>query len=238
LSFYGGPGSQDPGHLNINGASLSDLILLAYNITPYELSGPEWLKTEHFDVFAKLPTGENTRPNMLLMLQSLLKTRFKLAMYKEPREMPAYDLVITKDGPKLRESSGAKAPIAEERSPRPLRIRDRAINDTGYPILPDETTTDRAVVRGHVTARFISIDMAAFMNQLRPFVDRPVIDRTGLIGRYDILLHYLQGSALRDGSTPTVLEAIQSQLGLKLESNRELVSIWVVDSVEKAPSGY
>lgn len=58
--FNGGPGTADPGHFNVHGASLFDLILLAYTTSPYQVSGPEWLKAVHFDIVAKLPGGPVT----------------------------------------------------------------------------------------------------------------------------------------------------------------------------------
>ena len=75
--FNGGPGTADPGHFNVHGASLFDLILLAHTASPYQVTGPEWLKTVHFDIVAKLPGGPGTRPEMMSMLRQLLETRFK-----------------------------------------------------------------------------------------------------------------------------------------------------------------
>lgn len=154
---------------------------------------------------------------MMSMLGQLLETRFKLTMHKGSREMPVYELTAVGDGAKLK------------------RVNQATDRPDGYPALSDNPVSERAIVRGHVTSRLINVDMDTIITQLRPFLDRPVIDRTGLTGRYDVLLHYLQGSALRDGG-PSLIEAVQSQLGLRLESKRGPVDVWIVDHAEKVPA--
>src|SRR5271157_2159969 len=92
----------DPGRLNYSGVSLRDIIRQAYQLKDYQITGPEWLNTERFDIVAKLPDGapESQKP---LMLQALLAERFKLTVHREKKDLPAYALVVAKGGSKLKE---------------------------------------------------------------------------------------------------------------------------------------
>ena len=147
------------------------------------------------------------------MLQTLLGDRFKLTFHREQREMPVYALAVAKNGPKFKES----APDADP-------IQHHSMNGRNNVITMPKATMDDVT--------------AAIANA---FLDRPVVDRTGLTGTYDIKLTYTpETRANREaGPDPTdisVFTAVQSQLGLKLEAQKAMVEILVVDHVEK-PSG-
>jgi uncharacterized protein (TIGR03435 family) len=182
---------------------------MAYGIPEsreYLLSGPEWLESEHFDISAKYAAG-TSNADSLPMLQRLLEDRFGLKVHHETRDFTAYALVAGKNGPKL------KAPVPSPDGhtfpcgspPGGFRVRD-----------------------GHAPG--CSITMPALTDRLsrQPFgLDRPVIDRTGLSGEFDVTL---------DFSDESIVTAVQDQLGLKLELRKIPIDLLVVDGAEKVPS--
>jgi uncharacterized protein (TIGR03435 family) len=95
----------NPGGLIYARVSLSDCIEAAYGVKPYQISGPEWLRRENFDITAKAE-GNHSRDELMRMLQNLLADRFKLALHHEQKEQPVYALVPGRNGPKLRPSEG------------------------------------------------------------------------------------------------------------------------------------
>src|ERR1039458_6380226 len=109
-SVRGGPGSTDPGAITFTNIDLFSLVTLAYGINAYQLAGPDWLPAARFDITAKLPPATN-REQYRLMLQNLLAERFKLAVHRDKKEGQAFDLVVAKNGPKLKESAAASAAV-------------------------------------------------------------------------------------------------------------------------------
>jgi uncharacterized protein (TIGR03435 family) len=93
--------------------SLFKLILTAYRLKPYQLSGPEWMRAQRFDIAAKIPDGAS-REQIPEMLQALLAERFKLSMHRDNKEQLVLALVVGKNGLKLKESteSDARVPAA------------------------------------------------------------------------------------------------------------------------------
>src|ERR1039458_5970133 len=85
------------------GGSLKRLILTAYKLKPYQVSGPDWMDSVRFDILSKIPEG-GTKDQVPEMLQALLAERFKLTAHRETKEQPVYGLVVGKDGPKLKPS--------------------------------------------------------------------------------------------------------------------------------------
>ena len=235
ITASGGPGTPDPGHFIASGMPLLTLIERAYGLTSYQIRGPEWLKTVRYDVVAKLPNG-TTREQFALMLQRLLESRLRLITHKDRAEMAVYELVVAKNGPKLKESAGNQAAAKDlvDLPPRPSP-RDRALDGDGYPILSDAPVSEKALVRGRITQRMVGATLEQIAALLSGQVDRPLFDHTGLSGKYDVVLHYALDYLAAQGGGPTMIEAVQSELGLKLESKKEMVEILVVDHVEKGP---
>ena len=109
----GGPGTPDPGRVTYTNVALKNLITMAYDVKPYQVTGPDWLETERFDIQAKLPQGA-TKEQANMMMQNLLAERFKLSFHKVTKEFPLYELVVGKNGPKLKasvEDPGAAAAV-------------------------------------------------------------------------------------------------------------------------------
>jgi uncharacterized protein (TIGR03435 family) len=194
------------------------MIAAAYNLNSREISGgPEWLESDHYDIVAVTP-GEvrPTRDEQMAMLRNLLADRFKLAFHREQKEFSIYELEVAKGGPKLKPSTAAPDDPAQ-------------LISTVYPqriVLPARNATMG--------------DLASLMQ--RAMLDRPVVDKTGLTGRYDFDLEWAPDETQFGGEVPAasadapsapLFSAIQQQLGLKLEAARGPVEALVVDKAER-----
>jgi len=204
----GGPGGFAPGVRNgrfyTTESSLKTLIGYAYLIPDIQISGPGWIDSQFFDITATLPAG-STPDQAPPMLRALLEERFHLKSHREMVEMNYYALTIGKDGTKLKEL------IPGEPIPTPKFGPDR----------PPSTLMTNGTVA----------DFAAFLAKT---MGRPILDKTGLAGRFHILLQYTPPSSTLPG--PDILTAMQEQLGLKLEAQKGPVDILKVDSADKAPT--
>jgi uncharacterized protein (TIGR03435 family) len=223
-----GNSSWGPGIVNLRRISVQDLLIRAYDINRYQISGPEWLSTEYFDVFARTPEGA-TPEEIPQMLQVLLAERFKLVVHRDSRPTPVYALIVGKEGPKLRE-------VDPNSTPKDLN-GGRVLMTTGPHTLG---------IKGYVT-------MAELSRYLSSRVDRPVLDFTNIKGTYNIDLswtpdepnHLWGGMAVRvdhtaEGGAGTartdVFQAIRDSLGLRLESRLAPVTFLLIDHVEKVPT--
>ena len=196
-----------PGSLTIRGASLLMCMQWAYDIPPFQIEGPAWLKDAGFDIVAKAaePVDDD---HMRLMLRTLLATRLGLKAHTERKEMQVYELTLVKGGPKFHESTTEGPPI---------------FSSPGKGALVAERAT-----------------MSDFAEKISEALGRPVMDATGLKGRYDIHMDataYMAASG--DGPMDAMgflFNALQQQLGVKLESRKDTPEILVVDSIEKTPT--
>jgi uncharacterized protein (TIGR03435 family) len=198
----GGPGTKDPTRFTCPGCTLSMLLMQAYDIKRYQLTGPEWLDSERFEVTANVPEGA-TRDQFKLMLQNLLAERFKLAAHHEKKELPMYDLVVGKNGPKLKESD-PPPPVAADAPPDTAPLPPpgkRPLDKDGFPIQP-AGRGPAMMMRMEQGAGGTSI-MSMKMNEesmeqlatmLSNQVGKPVTDATGLKGKYDIVLNFASDS--------------------------------------------
>jgi uncharacterized protein (TIGR03435 family) len=222
----GGPGTTDPGLLTCENYSLSYLVMMAYNLHGFQLPAPDWMDTARFNVVAKIPSGADRR-EFDSMLQKLLADRFGLRVHFEKKNMTVYELMVAKSGPKLKESHEPESakPEAQWRPP------------AGG---PPARTMARVSRKGDSIA-----DLAKFLsNQL----GQPVIDATGLAGRYDYDMSFLMepggraaGPVALNGSEPDVgtglIQAVRDQLGLKLEKRKGQSDVLIVDHAERVPIG-
>jgi uncharacterized protein (TIGR03435 family) len=206
---------------------------MAYGLKPYEFAGPEWLTSARFDIMAKAAEGA-TQAQKMAMLRNLLEDRFGLKVHREPREMTVYELAITKGGPKFHEAVAARAGGG-------LGITYDA---EGIPELPPGGGTISGLpgkdgVRTAWGVMHEEIGMERLASILGSLIGgRPVTDATGLKGTYDLAMHWEMPMDSPDGgATAALFEALQSQLGLKLESKKGTVEVTVVDHCERTPSG-
>ncbi len=225
----GGPGTEDPGLYNCKNCNLYLLVSIAYgDLEPYELSTPEWARDARFDVSAKLPPG-TTKESFRLMMQDLLTERFKMAVHREKKEMIVYEMTITKNGPKFKES-GPKGAAKDDDTPTGKFQRDK----DGFPILPSGTTM--AIVPGHARLRSEDQPIAWFAEMIKGQLQAPVTDSTGLKGKYDFTLSWSWEEPANESIGPALIDAVQAQLGLKLERKKGPVQILVVDHADKSPT--
>jgi uncharacterized protein (TIGR03435 family) len=206
-----GLGTFRGGHLTFSNASLSDLLKFAYNMTSDgQLAGPEWItsKLVRFDIEALAPP-DTPRDRLVLMMQALLTDRLKLALHHEQRELRYLSMAPAKDGVKLA--------VAQE----------PPIPDTGY-------NAPGRVVRHHLSMAQLALLIARFERQ-------PVIDNSGLTGFYEVKLEWsatnlnVQESA-DPAAGPSIYQAMQSQLGLKLETRKGPLDVLVVDHALQVPT--
>jgi len=198
------------------------MIKLAYNMHARQIvGGPAWLDSAKYDTVGRPDTpGQPSRDQMKLMIQGLLADRFQLRFHIEKRELPVYAMVVLKTGAKITPSAGdpnAFPGIGFGQGPGVLSLVGR------------NTTLD-GVANGLQSN----------------ILDKPVVNQTGLTGRYDLLLRFTPdasqvanfgglapGNAADPDSPPDIFLAFQQQLGLKLESTKAFVDVIVIEKVER-----
>jgi len=200
-----------PGKFSARNATLKRLIFEAYRV-PYSqiTGGPAWLDSHEYDIEARAARPENGA-RLRLMLRTLLTERFKLALRSEMQERRIYALVVGKDGPRLRGSSDRGNTHTWRFHGDLSQFANVLAVQLTIPLSDDPATPSRA-----------------------SGAPVPVFDKTGIEGDYDISLDIKPDPG---GDAFTIWQrALQEQLGLKLESQRALVEILIVDHVEKVPT--
>ncbi len=207
----GGPSSSDPARLRCHSMSPGLVITLAYAIKSVQVAGPDWLSTPRFEIEATLPAGA-TGEQVAEMWRSFLADRFHCVAHHESREMTAFELVVAKGGPLLKP---AVEGLVDTLHSRPAG---------GY------------VKGSHLNAgRMTMAGLADFVaGQLR----KPVTDATGLTGAYAVLLSYTrEGVSLEIDSAPPLPQALEEELGLRLQPKKGPVDVLVIDQIDRAPTG-
>lgn len=187
----------DGARVDIGAMSLADLIRIAYRVKAYQISGPEWMKTERFDVMGKIPEGAS-KDNVPEMLQTLLADRFGLKFHRESQEHPIYALVAGKGGPKMKEASPDETPPASSDGKSsgmtigtekgPVQVQTDA-DRKGVMVRSGEIGTMRmTMVDGKMHMQASKVSMDALADMLSRFVDRPVVNMTELKGNYQVTL--------------------------------------------------
>ena len=220
-----GVGNGQGGGRNV---TLKMLIALAYQVQEFQISGgPGWIGSDRFDVEGKAEDPKADPSQLRLMLQSLLEDRFQLKLRSETREAPVYALVVANGGPKIKL-------VADQTTP--------TVNGPAQPGAGPNRGAMR-IGRGSLVGNAVMLSL--FARLLSQRLDRPVIDRTHLNGRFDIQLNWTPdvgetsldpgGNPLppSDSGGPSLFTAIQEQLGLKLERARAPVDLLIVERVEK-----
>lgn len=193
---------------------------------PNQIEGmPDWMVHSRYEIEAKI-AGEDLnawqRPEVQrTMLQQMLAGRFKLTLHRDFREKPVYDLEVTKGGPKFKPSETSDMDA----------IRQKYLNATALPggmaMVAGPNPGQRMLVNATIADLGVLLDKG---------IGRPIVDKTGLTGRYDFSLE-LDMSPGPDGTRPdpavVLITALQEQLGLKLEPEKEKVEVLVIDHVER-----
>jgi uncharacterized protein (TIGR03435 family) len=200
----------DPGGIIYARVTLQNCLEAAYGVKPYQVSGPDWLDSDRFDISARAE-GAHSKDELMLMLRALLASRFKLTLHRERKALPVYALLPGKNGPKLRPSEG-EGDVSM--GPAPSGIGFQRVSMTDF------------------ASRFLS---------RLPMIGRPVLDKTGLSGKYDFTLSLIDRA---DGDAVAVKRAAAEegfslfvyaldQIGLRLEAEKAEIEILVIDHAEK-----
>jgi uncharacterized protein (TIGR03435 family) len=237
----GGPGTPDPGQITWSYARLIDLLMTAYDVKAYQISGPPWMATERYNVIAKVPEGA-TKEQVNVMWQNLLAERFGVVLHHESKEFQVEELVVAKGGLKLKESTdddpGAEGPPKMDKK-----------GDLNGPGLVTMITMGPNGPSAHTVAK--AQPLSKLTTMLGNQINGPVLDKTGLTGKYDFNIEFtpylppgVQGpgpaSATPGDNTsepgPNLADAVQRQLGLRLVASKAKLDVVVIDKAEKVPT--
>ncbi len=258
---------------------LRDLMALAYKVQPNQITGPDWIATQRFDIVAKVPDGA-TKDQINVMLQNLLEERFKMTLHRETKEHPVFALVVPKDGPKLKESPPDPAEPLDAAAP--LKPGEMQIDGQQGPVRisrgADGSTTLNMGAQGTVKMRMDAstqsmhiesskVTMEGFARMLTQLLQtsapggRPVVDKTGLKGNYQVALDFSLAdllamarsmmpelaaaaappaaaapadAAAEPGGAMSIFASVKA-LGLRLEQSKAPIEQLVIDKVERTP---
>jgi uncharacterized protein (TIGR03435 family) len=248
LRMSGGPGTADPERITYPNVTLKNILSKAYGVENDRISGPSWLDSERYDIAAKVPPGA-TKEQLNAMLRNLLVERFNLAIHHETKVVAVYELTVAKTGPTLTEADmdAPPAPVIEPGSRPPTIGTDSA----GFLQVPP----GRPMMLGRMTDGIMRWTakvqtLASLTSFLGGELQRPVVDKTGLTGKYDFKLAYSRdglrpmGPAAAPGipvddtpsGGPSLQRALQDQLGLRLESAKDPIEFLVIDHIDKVPT--
>ena len=205
--------------VTVQGLTLKDLIRFAYSPTLLMLApslvsgGPNWYDRDRYDIVAK-PEGQRvpSQGERKLMLRTLLEERFNLKYHRESKETAVFALVVAKNGPKMKESK-----------PEEVNAKSSAVTVSG--------------LSGRHASMGLLVDYLQRTLQLDPLAGLPVIDRSGLTGRFDFEFTWATGETQPNGrplvDAGSVSNALREQLGLELNLTKAPVEAIVVDHAEK-----
>jgi uncharacterized protein (TIGR03435 family) len=257
----------DAGQVDYTNVSLKQVLAKAYDVKSYQITGPSWLDSERYDIVAKVPDGV-AKEQIPAMLRALLADRFQMKVHRETKEQSVYAIMVGKNGPKLTKYDENASPVF-------------TFNQAGDPLPPPPGGAGRiataagrgggggsggAMAKGgamvsmtsngatHLQAR--GSTLAGLADMLSSFMDRPVVDMTGIEGEYDISLEAaadeIVGMKMRvigspgpaggapapapeSAPTASIFTSIQ-KLGLKLDPRKAPIESVVVDKAEKVPT--
>jgi uncharacterized protein (TIGR03435 family) len=235
--------------VRISYMSLKDYIGMAYRVRPNQISGPDWLAQQRFDIVATIPAS-GSPAQVPAMLQALLADRFQMKVHRESKEFPVYALTVAKGGLKINE-----VPANPDAAARPPGV-NVAATGTGAGVAVDMGGgSSFALGNNKLEAR--KMTMTALADVLTRFVDRPVVDMTALKGVYDLTLELspddytatLVRTAVNQGVVlpPQALRVLETasadpfsaplqQAGLTLDSRKAPLDVIVVDAALKTPT--
>jgi uncharacterized protein (TIGR03435 family) len=227
---------QPGGRVLMRNQTLRDLILTAYGVRENEvIGGPDWIRSTGFDLEAR-GAADLSAETARAMLRTLLADRFSLALHREQREVQIYVLTMVarngQPGPQLRPATAQCAAVTRPKGmppgPPPSTVPSQPVplDAVGTPPRCRSIFTG-----GHFSGRAVSMDVLA--GELTQATGRPVVNRTGLTGEFDLDLSYtaeLRAQPNPEAATAVGLTtALQEQLGVKLETGRGPVEVLVID---------
>lgn len=200
-------------HLRATNFTVKSLILTSYRIPESQLiGGPDWIGTLRFDIEAKVADFVQARgpEQQLSLIRSLLEDRFQLKVHREIREAPVFNLVVGKNGSKLKKAVDKDGTVSS--------------GMRGGPDVAEMTGTGNSI--------------EDLIRRLAPQVGRPVIDKTNLKGQFDFKMTFnprplVSADSSKQFAAPDIFTALEEQLGLKLESSKGPVEVLVIDSIQR-----
>jgi uncharacterized protein (TIGR03435 family) len=224
---------DDPGRVRLENWALLDLIAAAYRVRATQVSGPAWLADQSFDIEAKVLDGA-PKEELNAMLQSLLEERFGLKVHRDMRTGQGFALVVGKNGPKLKPAEPPPASaqgLTEEEQRAKVQQQAQTRMEAMQRRMQENRESGTPLV-GFSRANFPSIATEQLALQLARFAEAPVVDETGLTGKYAVTIETWKNADVPGG---TVFDAVE-KLGLKLEARKVTVETVVVDQVSKTPT--
>jgi uncharacterized protein (TIGR03435 family) len=210
----------DPERIDYQGLPLRILLSRAFNVKDDQISGPDWLDTERFDVMAKIPAGVS-RDKVPAMLQALFVERFKIAFHHDKKAMGIYALVVGKNGLKVKEVEPGGAGKLFVRTGHVETQGNLAFFADLLSRMADRPVFDMTGLKANYD---IHLEWTPEPGQGALFKGFPSPPPT------------TEGGANPERTGPSLFTAIQEQLGLKLESRKAPVDIVVIDHIEKVPT--
>jgi uncharacterized protein (TIGR03435 family) len=250
----GGPGSTDPGRFTYSNITLKMLVQMAYDLKEFQVEGPEWIDSEGFDLIATMPPG-TTQAQASGMMQTLLADRFKLVFHRETKPMPIYALVVGKNGSKMKEVE-TPAPPLDGAPPDPSARGGRG---TGGPGIRMMMSPNGMRMAGSMTMAQLADQLTRRL--ARPVLDQTELTKTydvdltwmpddrdgaslkiaaiqaGVGGPSASPSGNPSGDGQRNGAepAPTLPQALDEKLGLKLEARKSSADMFVIEHAEKTP---
>ncbi len=239
----------DGAQVRITSLTMRDYIAMAYRVRQYQVEGPDWITSEKFDLSAKLPAGSNS-DQIPDMVAALLSDRFNLKFHRASKELPLYALIIGKPPLSLHES----APDAAGVEARPATNITAAGNEAGVSVDLGRGSY-YTFSNNKFEIRKVTMDM--LVRVLERYVDRPLVDQTGLKGTYDFDLPVTpedyqtmliraavnsgvvlppQALQLLDNGSIASLTGGLEKLGLKMDARKAPLDTIVVDQISKTPT--
>jgi bla regulator protein blaR1 len=232
---------QFDGRITITGLTVQNLLTMAFGVRDV-VNAPLWVRMDRFDIVANAPL-EITKTQESKNLQALLAERFKLVAHRETRDFPVYALVLARPDRSL----GPQLTSSRADCSRRDAIRARAVGgvvppaDAGSPSNCSTSSSDGRIAGSGVTLEEFANNLPTHLRFYGPdrLYDRPLLDRTGLTGRFDFRLEWEQDVAASPAAAsglevkaPRFLAALRQQLGLTIESQMAPAPVLVIDSIE------
>jgi uncharacterized protein (TIGR03435 family) len=214
-SKNGGPGTADPGQITWTGANLNWLLSTAYDVKAYQIRGPDWLRccSNFYTIVANVPEGA-TKEQVNLMWQNLLRNRFGVIIHHESRVFQGEELTLPKGPSRLKETAMGRDPVL-----------DRYYTATEWGVL--DGTGPRRLLAKALTLQ----QVASMLDQL---AGHPVIDKTGLTGKYDFNVEFESGEP--PCASCGIESGLEQEYGLKAVKSTVQLDVIVVDHAEKIPT--
>ena len=225
-------GERPGGVFQLSGMAIAPVIRTAYPADVSELIGaPAWVSSEIYDLTARA-NRDVTREEMQAMLQRMLAERFKLTVHYEVQERPVYALVVARSdgrlGPQIKKSDLDCDAIQAAR---------RAGSKEPAPVTSNGAPSCGMAMRGTIGMEVLlgARPLSTLASALGSGPGRIVVDKTGLTGNYDVTLNYIpQPSANpQPGEPPSLFTAVEEQLGLRLQPDRAMLRVVVIDRIER-----